>query len=148
MEFSVIYWIRNNFPFLCYLLLTFHLFTSVLVYLLVIILELVFLVSTLLWDFLNLISYCLLERISSFDFLSFSFQQSSQRNVCFLLYYVPSLKSHLSFFLLLVFWNSIHLEVASDSFCFLLYSSWLLVFILYVSKLFFLSVNLYCWKGL
>ena len=30
----------------------------------------------------------------------------------------------------LVFWNSIHLEVASDSFCFLLYSSWLLVFIL------------------
>ena len=37
----------------------------------------------------------------------------------------------------LVFWNSIHLEVASDSFCFLLYSSWLLVFILYVFELFF-----------
>ena len=30
----------------------------------------------------------------------------------------------------LVFWNSIHLEVASDSFCFLINSSWLLVFIL------------------
>ena len=29
----------------------------------------------------------------------------------------------------LVFWNSIHLEVASDSFCFLINSSWLLVFI-------------------
>ena len=48
----------------------------------------------------------------------------------------------------LVFWNSIHLEVASDSFCFLLYSSWLLVFILYVFELFFSFINLYCWKGL
>ena len=47
----------------------------------------------------------------------------------------------------LVFWNSNHLEVASDSFCFLLYSSWLLVFILYVFNLFFLSLNLFCWKG-
>ena len=41
-----------------------------------------------------------------------------------------------------VFWNSIHQEVASDSFCFLLYSSWLLVFILYVFNLFFLSLEL------
>ena len=32
----------------------------------------------------------------------------------------------------LVFWNSIHLEVASDPFCLLINSSWLLVFILYV----------------
>jgi len=31
--------------------------------------------------------------------------------------------------------------------CFLLYSSWLLVFILYVFNLFFLSLNLFCWKG-
>merc|ERR1711994_856223 len=48
----------------------------------------------------------------------------------------------------LVFWNSIHMEVASDSFCFLVYSSWLLVFILYVFELFFSFINLYCWKGL
>eukprot|EP00415_Alexandrium_ostenfeldii_P000161 UN0161 len=41
-----------------------------------------------------------------------------------------------------------HLEVASDSFCFLLYSSWLLVFILYIFELFFSFINLYCWKGL
>ena len=34
----------------------------------------------------------------------------------------------------LVFWNSIHLEVASDSFCFLINSSWLLVFILFFVK--------------
>merc|ERR1711935_690430 len=47
----------------------------------------------------------------------------------------------------LVFWNSNHLEVASGSFCFLLYSSWLLVFVLYVFNLFFLSLNLFCWKG-
>ncbi len=48
----------------------------------------------------------------------------------------------------LVFWNSIHLEVASDSFCFLINSSWLLVFILYVFSLFFSGFNLYCWKGI
>merc|ERR1711972_56005 len=33
-------------------------------------------------------------------------------------------------------------------FCFLVHSSWLLVFILYVFELFFSFVNLYCWKGL
>merc|ERR1711935_605435 len=47
----------------------------------------------------------------------------------------------------LVFWNSNHLEVASGPFCFLLHSSWLLVFVLYLFNLFFLSLNLFCWKG-
>ena len=42
----------------------------------------------------------------------------------------------------------IHLEVASDSFCFLINSSWLLVFILYVFSLFFSGFNLYCWRGI
>merc|ERR1712071_450341 len=45
----------------------------------------------------------------------------------------------------LVFW---HQEVASDSFCFLINSSWLLVFILYVFSLFLSGFNLYCWKGI
>merc|ERR1712113_1368431 len=48
----------------------------------------------------------------------------------------------------LVFCNSIHLEVASDSFCFLINSSWLLVFILYVFFMIFSGFNLYCWKGI
>ena len=48
----------------------------------------------------------------------------------------------------LVFWNSIHLEVASDSFCFLINSSWLLVFILYVFFMIFSGFYLYCWKGI
>ena len=43
---------------------------------------------------------------------------------------------------------SIHLEVASDSFCFLINSSWLLVFILYVFSFFFSGFNLYWWKGI
>jgi hypothetical protein len=43
-----------------------------------------------------------------------------------------------------VFWNSIHQEVASDSFCFLINSSWLLVFILYVFSFFTLIFNFYC----
>ena len=40
--------------------------------------------------------------------------------------------------------SSIHLEVASDSFCFLINSSWLLVFILLYFSLFFSGFNLYC----
>merc|ERR1711976_864513 len=48
----------------------------------------------------------------------------------------------------LVFWNSIHMEVASGPFCFLVYSSWLLVFVLYLFELFLSFINLYCWKGL
>merc|ERR1712190_527298 len=57
--------------------------------------------------------------------------------------------SYSSFSLLrLVFWKSIHLEVASDSFCFLINSSWLLVFALCVFSLFFSGFNLYCWRGI
>merc|ERR1712048_1541067 len=35
-----------------------------------------------------------------------------------------------------------------DPFCFLINSSWLLVFVLYVLSLFLLEFNLYCWKGI
>merc|ERR1712151_592034 len=45
-------------------------------------------------------------------------------------------------------WKNYHLEVASDSFCFLINSSWLLVFILYVFSLSLSGFNLYCWKGI
>ena len=41
-----------------------------------------------------------------------------------------------------------HMEVASDSFSFLIYSSWLLVFILGVFYLFLSGFNSYCWKGI
>merc|ERR1712071_387144 len=53
-----------------------------------------------------------------------------------------------TFHLRLVFRNSIHQEVASGSFCFLINSSWLLVFILYIFSLFLSGFNLYCWKGI
>merc|ERR1712039_407757 len=53
-----------------------------------------------------------------------------------------------SSWLRLVFWKSIHLEVASDPFCFLINSSWLLVFILYIFFLILSGFNLYCWKGI
>merc|ERR1711862_833206 len=55
--------------------------------------------------------------------------------------------SFLGFHQRLVFWNSIHQEVASGSFCFLINSPWPLVFILCVFFLFFSGFNLYCWKG-
>jgi len=45
----------------------------------------------------------------------------------------------------LIFW---HQEVASGPFCFLVNSSWLLVFILLVFSFFILAFNLYCWKGI
>merc|ERR1712241_551430 len=48
----------------------------------------------------------------------------------------------------LVFWNSIHLEVASGPFCLLINSSWLLVFTLYVFFVVLSGFNLYCWKGI
>ena len=41
-----------------------------------------------------------------------------------------------------------HQEVVSDSFCFLINSSWLLVFILLVFSFIFTGFNLYCWKGI
>merc|ERR1711957_402512 len=48
----------------------------------------------------------------------------------------------------LTFWNSIHEEVASGPFCFLINSSWLLVFTLCVFFLIFSGLNLYFWKGI
>merc|ERR1712146_617693 len=45
----------------------------------------------------------------------------------------------------IVFW---HQEVASGPFCFLINSSWLLVFALYVFSLSLSGFNLYCWKGI
>merc|ERR1712072_1156478 len=48
----------------------------------------------------------------------------------------------------LVFWNSIHLEVASGPFCLLVNSPWLLVFVLIFFFLSLSGFNLYCWKGI
>merc|ERR1712032_293709 len=48
----------------------------------------------------------------------------------------------------LVFWNSIHQEVASGPFCLLVNSSWLLVFALNVFFFFILIFNLNCWFGI
>merc|ERR1711904_13255 len=60
-----------------------------------------------------------------------------------------NVNSYSSFsFLRLVFWKSIHLEVASDPFCFLINSSWLLVFVLCVFSLSLSGFNLYCWRGI
>merc|ERR1712007_223276 len=48
----------------------------------------------------------------------------------------------------LVFWNSIHLEVASNPFCLLINSPLLLVFALCVFFMIFSGFNLYSWKGI
>merc|ERR1712190_122337 len=56
--------------------------------------------------------------------------------------------SFLGFHQRLVFWNSIHQEVASGPFCLLVNSPWPLVFILCVFFFFLSGFNLYCWKGL
>merc|ERR1712048_7912 len=53
-----------------------------------------------------------------------------------------------SSWLRLVFWKSIHLEVASGPFCLLVNSPWLLVFALCIFSLFFSGFNLYCWRGI
>lgn len=48
----------------------------------------------------------------------------------------------------LVFWKSKHLEVTSDSFCFLINSSWLLIFALIIILFIFTGFNIYCWTGI
>merc|ERR1712222_222938 len=48
----------------------------------------------------------------------------------------------------LVFWNSIHLEVASNPFCLLIDSPWLLAFALCLFFMILSGFNLYCWKGI
>merc|ERR1711997_99410 len=48
----------------------------------------------------------------------------------------------------LVFWNSIHLEVASNPFCLLCNCPWLLVFALCLFFMILSGLNLYCWKGI
>lgn len=48
----------------------------------------------------------------------------------------------------LVFWKSKHLEVASDSFCFLINSSWLLIFALIIVLFIFTGFNIYCCTGI
>merc|ERR1711982_195746 len=48
----------------------------------------------------------------------------------------------------LVFWNSIHQEVASDPFCLLINSPWSLIYILTLIFLFLSVFSLYCWKGI
>merc|ERR1712230_198409 len=58
-----------------------------------------------------------------------------------------SFPSFLGFHQRLVFWNSIHQEVASGPFCLLVNSPWPLVFVLCVFFFFLSAFNLYCWKG-
>ena len=45
----------------------------------------------------------------------------------------------------IIFWKSIHLEVASESFCLLINSSWLLIFTLIIILFIFTGFNIYCW---
>jgi len=51
-------------------------------------------------------------------------------------------------FINIIFWKSIHLEVASESFCLLINSSWLLIFTLIIILFIFTGFNIYCWTGI
>merc|ERR1711976_994021 len=48
----------------------------------------------------------------------------------------------------IIFWKSIHLEVASGTFCLLVNSPWLLVFSLVMISFIFVGFNIYCWAGI
>ena len=99
----------------------------------------IFLVKGLLFFFLFFSSRWHLQNLLSFSFL-FLHLSGAFLFLFSIFHSLPHVR--------LVFWNSIHLEVASDSFSFLINSSWLLVFILYVFSLFQGGFNLYCWKGI
>ena len=68
---------------------------------------------------------------------TFSLQQPL---ICYLIF--------LMLVLVLKHWKSIHLEVALESFCFLINSSWLLTFTLIIITFIFTGFNLYCWTGI
>ena len=98
-----------------------------------------------------------LASIRILSFTLWKYKSSIQYTVLFLLssnfYHFLILFSSLSIYnfctlIRLVFWNSIHLEVATDSLCFLINSSWLLVFIFTFFFLLSFTFNLYCWKGI
>lgn len=48
----------------------------------------------------------------------------------------------------MVFWKSLHLEVASGSFCFLINAHYLLIFALIIVLFIFTGFNIYCWAGI
>merc|ERR1712203_577331 len=48
----------------------------------------------------------------------------------------------------IIFWKSLHLEVTSDTFCFLINSSWLLIFGIVIISFIFIGFNIYCWTGI
>ena len=100
--------------------------------------------SSFLKIIINGIACLVHKKYSSFSLLLSSFLSfNSLLPSLFEIYYVLS---SIPFSLQrLVFW---HQEVASDSFCFLINSPWLSVFILYFFFLFFSGFNLYCWKGI
>jgi len=88
----------------------------------------------------NILDY---RRLSAISFLSYSFIVKLSK--FYLLMKSPALSSY-SRIVTVKF--IIHQEVASDSFCFLINCSWLLVFIQYVFSLFLTGFNLYCWQGI
>lgn len=53
-----------------------------------------------------------------------------------------------SYLYLLVFWKSLHLEVTSDLFCFLINTHHLLIFALIIILFIFTGFNIYCWTGI
>merc|ERR1712046_359428 len=89
-----------------------------------------------------------ISNVNSYSSFSFSF-------LFFYNFYTFSLSSPIvgylflsSSWLRLVFWKSIHLEVASGPFCLLVNSPWLLVFALCIFFLSLSGFNLYCWRGI
>ena len=64
------------------------------------------------------------------------------------LYVIFRIFSFNSILFRIIFWKSLHLEVASDTFCFLINSSWLLIFSLVIISFIFIGFNIYCWTGI
>ena len=79
--------------------------------------------------------------MDSFSFLSFYFFFQTPINTFVIFIFSNPVFLCYLHLMGLVFWNSIHLEVASDSFCFLINSSWLLVFMISWKGIYF-SYNL------
>merc|ERR1711955_84293 len=94
------------------------------------------------WTFISL-------QIKEFRIMSLLINDSVYSSLFFFLTGLHFFHLFLGLFLCcLVFWDCIHLEVASNPLCLFINSSWLLVFALCVFFQILPGFNLYCWKGI
>ena len=101
-------------------------------------------IFTYLFTYENQVSFITLFLVISLELIFSFYLKFTYYN----LFSIPMKTKYCNLWYKFVFWKSIHLEVALESFCFLINSSWLLIFTLIIILFIFTGFNLYCWTGI